>query len=116
MTSQLYGRYDLLLRPGQRLLLSPGVVLHAGNSPNGENPGYVLGLTQGVGLELEGQTVSLIPSASVVVARGERSSYGASQGSFVTAFGTASVAISLHRRRAAAGPPSVPPASSDGGR
>lgn len=98
-TSQVYGRYDRILAPGRRLLLNPGIMLHAGNSPNGENPGHFLGLVQGVGLELEGARVSFTPSASVVVARGERNSYGMFGGPFTTAFGTASVAVTFHRRR-----------------
>ncbi len=107
-TSQLYGRYDYLLSPGQRLLLNPGLMLHAGNSPNGENPGMFLGLVQGVGLEFEGAHVSLIPSASLVLGYGNRSSYGRREGPFTTAFGTASLAVSFHRRRSRVNPAPVP--------
>jgi hypothetical protein len=97
--SQVYGRYDRLLAPGQRLLLNPAVVLHWGNSPNGENPGHYLGLVQGVGMEFEGKNVSFIPAASVVLLRGDRSSYGQSGGPFTTAFATASIAVVFHRKR-----------------
>ena len=111
-SSQLYGRYDRLLAPGQRLLLNPAVVLHWGNSPNGENPGHFVGLVQGVGLEMEGKNVSFIPAASVVLMGGERSSYGESQGSFTTAFATASVAVVFHRARTLA--PAPPRAAQPG--
>ncbi|HEY0035297.1 MAG TPA: hypothetical protein VGB66_01355 [Longimicrobium sp.] len=104
-TSQVYGRYDRLLGPGQRLLLNPAVVVHWGNSPNGENPAHFVGLSQGVGVELEGNRVSFIPAASVVALRGERSSYGTSDGPFTAAFATASVAVVFHRKRSPAPPP-----------
>lgn len=99
-SSQVYGRYDRILRPGQRLLLSPAVVLHWGKSPNRENPAYFLALVQGVGMELEGDHVSFIPAASVVLMGGERSSYAQAGGPFTTAFATASVAVVFHRKRA----------------
>lgn len=101
-SSQVYGRYDRLLGPGQRLLLNPAVVLHWGNSPNGENPAYFVGLAQGVGLELERDRLSFIPAASVVLLRGERSNHGDSGGPFTTAFATASVAVVFHRKRSPA--------------
>jgi hypothetical protein len=109
--SQVYGRYDRLLGPGQRLLLNPAVVLHWGNSPNGENPGHYLGLVQGVGMEMEGDHVSFIPAASVVLLRGKRTSYGQSDGSFTTAFATASIGVVFHRKRlpAPAAPAQAPP-------
>jgi hypothetical protein len=110
-TSQIYARYDRILPSGDRLLLSPAVMLHAGNSPNGENPGYFVGLVQGIGMELEGTNVSFIPAASGVLGYGNRSSYGQSEGPFATTFATASVKVIFHRRRT---PP--PPAPADSGR
>ena len=107
-SSQLYGRYDRILAPGQRLLLNPAVVLHWGNSPNGENPGYFLALVQGVGMEFEKDYVSFITAASVVLMGGDRSSYGQSEGPFTTAFATASIAVVFHRKRS---PAPVAPAS-----
>jgi hypothetical protein len=109
-SSQVYGRYDRILRPGQRLLVNPAVLLHWGNSPNGENPGYYVGLVQGVGLESESDRDSFIPAVSVGVLHGEGSSYGESRGSFTTAFATASIAVVLHRKRAPAPVAPVPPA------
>lgn len=111
-TSQVYGRYDRILRPGQRLLVNPAVLLHWGNSPNGENPGYFVGLVQGVGLEEEGDGASFIPAVSVGLLHGARSSYSLPEVSFTTAFATASIAVVLHRKRAPAPVPPVPvPAS-----
>jgi hypothetical protein len=107
-SSQLYGRYDRILAPGQRLLLNPAVVLHWGNSPNGENPGHYLGVAQGVGMEFEGKNVSFIPAASVVLLHGDRSSYGQSEGPFTSAFATASIAVVFHRKRSPAPAAPVP--------
>jgi hypothetical protein len=107
--SQVYGRYDRILRPGQRLLVNPAVLLHWGNSPNGENPGYYVGLVQGVGMEEEGDHASFIPAVSVGLLSGKRSSYGQSGGPFTTAFATASLTVVLHRKRASAPAAPVPP-------
>jgi hypothetical protein len=106
--SQVYGRYDRILRPGQRLLVNPAVLLHWGNSPNGENPGYYVGLVQGVGLEKEGDGASFIPAVSVGLLHGARSSYSLPEVSFTTAFATASIAVVLHRKRAPAPAAPVP--------
>jgi hypothetical protein len=69
-----------------------------------------VGLAQGVGMEFEGKNVSFIPAASVVLLRGERTSYGQSDGPFTTAFATASVAVVFHRRRPPAATAPVPAA------
>lgn len=107
-TSQVYGRYDRILRPGQRLLLNPAVLLHWGNSPNGENAGHFLGLVQGVGMEEEGEHASFIPAVSVGLLSGKRPSFGDSGGAFTTAFATASLTVVLHRKRAPAPAALVP--------
>lgn len=112
-TSQVYGRYDRILRPGQRLLVNPAVLLHWGNSPNGENPGHFVGLVQGVGLEEEGDRASFIPAVSVGLLHGERSSHGLPEGSFTTAFAAASVTVVLHRKRAPAPAAPVPAQPAD---
>jgi hypothetical protein len=106
--SQVYGRYDRILRPGQRLLVNPAVLLHWGNSPNGENPGYYVGLVQGVGMQEEGDHASFIPAVSVGLLSGKRSSSGQPERSFTTAFATASLTVVLHRKRAPASPAPVP--------
>jgi hypothetical protein len=96
---QLFGRFDVLLSDRTRVLLSPMLFYHTGNSPNGENPGSFLGLVQGIGFELRGERVSIIPAVSLVAGRTERESYGQKVASSSTVFGTASVSLSFHRRR-----------------
>jgi hypothetical protein len=98
---QVYGRYDVRLGNGRRLLLNPGLFYHGGNTPNGENPGHFVALVQGVGLLLEGERASVVPAFSIVAGRGERESFGREDdGPFTSIFAAASVNISLHRRRA----------------
>ncbi|HEY0022890.1 MAG TPA: hypothetical protein VGB24_08270 [Longimicrobium sp.] len=109
-TSQVYGRYDRILRPGQRLLLNPAVLLHWGNSPNGENRGHFVGVVQGVGIEEEGDRASFIPAVSVGLLSGKRAIDGLPENSFTTAFATASITVVLHRKRAPAAPVPVQPA------
>jgi len=96
---QLYGRYDVPLGNGQRLLLNPGLFYHGGHSPNGENPGHFVAVIQGVGLLLEGERTSVVPTLSIVAGRGNRESYGQEIGPFTSIFATASVNVSWHRRR-----------------
>jgi hypothetical protein len=96
---QIYGRVDLPITSRQRLLLNPALFYHAGNSPNGENPGSFLGFVQGVGVEFDLGAVSVRPAAAVVWGRAERTSYGQRYGPTTKAFGTASLALSVHRPR-----------------
>jgi hypothetical protein len=102
---QIYGRYDVRLANGRRLLLNPGLFYHGGNSPNGENPGHFLAFVQGVGVLLEGERTSVVPAVSVVAGRGEREGFGGEDGPFTSIFAAASVSISWHRRRAPIPPP-----------
>jgi hypothetical protein len=102
---QVYGRYDVRLGDGRRLLLNPGLFYHGGNSPNGENPGHFLAVVQGVGVLFEGGQFSVVPALSVVAGRGERESYGQESGPFTSIFAAASVSVSWHRRRAPIPPP-----------
>jgi hypothetical protein len=102
---QVYGRYDVRLGDGRRLLLNPGLFYHGGNSPNGENPGHFLALVQGVGVLFEGERISVAPALSVVAGRGKRESYGQESGPFTSIFAAASVSVSWHRRRAPIPPP-----------
>lgn len=95
---QVYGRYDLVLANGTRVLVNPGVFLHVGNSPNGENPGHFLALAQGVGLEHRGERTTLVPAITLVAGRGRRSRDG-DPVDFTTVFAAASLGITFHRRR-----------------
>jgi hypothetical protein len=97
---QLYARVDVALTSRQRLLLNPALFYHSGRSPNGENPGSFLGLVQGVGVEFDMGTVSVRPAAALVWGRAERTSSGQRYGPTTKAFGTASLAVSVHRPRA----------------
>jgi hypothetical protein len=96
---QLYGRYDVRLGNGQRLLLNPALFYHAGNTPNGDNPGHFVALVQGVGLLLEGERTSVVPALSVVAGRGEREGDGREISPFTSVFAAASISITWHRRR-----------------
>lgn len=58
---QLYGRYDIGLGDGQRLLWNPGVFLHAGSSPNGQSRGHFLAMVQAVGMEHRGARRTVVP-------------------------------------------------------
>jgi len=102
---QLYGRYDVRLGKGRRLLLNPGLFYHVGNSPNGENPGHFVALVQGVGLLLEGERTSVVPALSVAAGRGKRESYSQEIGPFNSVFAVASVNVTFHRRRTHASQP-----------
>jgi hypothetical protein len=95
---QVYARYDRVLGPQTRLLYNPAAGLHIGNSPNGENPGHILTLVQGIGIQFESRNVTFVPSFALVLGTGRRTSYG-DPSSFTTAFGTMSGSLSFHRAR-----------------
>jgi hypothetical protein len=95
----LFARMGLPLNERTNLLLSPMLFLHTGNSPNGQNPGSFIGFVQGVGLEARGARFTAIPAFSLVAGRTQRESYGRQVASSWTVFGTASVSLSVHRRR-----------------
>jgi hypothetical protein len=98
---QLYARYDVPLAGGTRLLLNPGVFLHAGNSPNGENPGHFVALVPAIGVEHRGARRTTVPAVALVVGRGERESYGRPVRPFTAVFAAASVSVTFHRPRSA---------------
>jgi hypothetical protein len=76
---QLYARVDMPLA-GSRLLWNPGLLYQTGNSPNGENPGSVVGLTNGFGVQFGDDRMSITPSLGVVWSRAQHSSYGEPHG------------------------------------
>lgn len=99
---QIYARYDIPVGGESRVLLNPGVVIHEGRSPNGENTGSFLGVVQGVGLQIEGEYVSWTPAVAVVAGQSRRNRYGRRDGPVSSVFATASMGMTLHRRRAKA--------------
>lgn len=96
---QVYGRYDLELEGGGRVLINPALFYHAGNSPNGQNPGRFFAFVNGVGLMHEGERFTFIPAASLVIGRGRRERYGEPIGPFTTVFGVVSMSVTLHEER-----------------
>ena len=96
---QLFGRYDIPLSDGTRILLNPTLFYHTGNSPNDENPGWFISFVQGCGWMIPGRIMDITPALSLAVAYGERDSYGTDLGSFTSLFGTASLVVTMHRAR-----------------
>ena len=97
---QIYARYDIPIGGETRVLLNPGVFLHEGTSPNGQNSGSFLGVVQGMGLQIEGEYVSWTPAVAVVAGQSRRNRYGRRDGPVSSVFATASMGMTLHRRRA----------------
>jgi len=97
---RLYGRYDIPIDEGARVLLNPAFFMLTGNSPNGANPGHFLALVQTVGIEARGERFSAVPGASLVLGRGSRTSSGNRIGPFTTLFATLSIRLSIRRRPA----------------
>jgi hypothetical protein len=93
---QLYGRYDILLRDNRKLLLNPSAFLITGDSPNGANDASFLAFVQGIGMLFEGERTSLTPAIAIVAGWSDREPDG---GSGAAVFGTASLAVTFHRRR-----------------
>ena len=94
-----YARSDVPVGRSTRVLLNPGVFLHEGQAPNGASPGRFVGVVQGVGLQLDGERVSWMLAVAVVAGRAQRTSHGRQYGPVTSAFATASLGITLHRRR-----------------
>ena len=97
---QAYARLDVPLAPRARLLLNPALFLHDGASPNGWNRGTFVAFVQGAGVLLEGERVSLTPAVALVLGSARRDRSGTRTGPEATAFATASLGITFHRRRA----------------
>lgn len=95
---QVYARQDVPLGRATRLLLNPGVFLHEGRAPNGENPGRFLGFVQGIGVLFDGERASWTPAVALVAGRAERTSFGRREGPTTSVFATASLGVTLHRR------------------
>jgi len=72
----VFGRFDLVLDDDRRLLFSPSLFRHGGNSPNGQNPGSFFAFAQGVGYEFRSGSAWVTPYVTGVVGRVDRESYG----------------------------------------
>lgn len=90
---EVYGRLDIPLSPSARLLWNPGFVYLTGNSPNGENPGSLNAIAQGVGIQFGAGNFTFTPSAALVWGRAEHVSYGEQFGPASRAFGTVAISI-----------------------
>ena len=97
---QAYARLDLPLAARTRLLLNPALLVHHGASPNGRSRGTFVAFVQGAGVLLEGERVSLTPAVALVLGSARRDRWGERSGPEATAFATASLGLTFHRRRA----------------
>lgn len=97
---RVYGRFDFVGKDTtQRFLWNPGIMITAGNSPNGANPGGFVGLVNGLGVQFGQGNVVWTPSLSSVVGRAVRHSYGRQLGPTFTAFTTAGLSVSFRRKK-----------------
>lgn len=96
---QLYLRYDVPLGESTRLLLDPGVFRYEGHSPNGANTGRFRGFVQGIGVQFDGGYVSWTPAVAVIAGTAQHGGYGDRYGPERSVFGTASLGVTLHRKR-----------------
>lgn len=94
---QLFGRVDKTLRSGSKLLWNPGLFLHDGTSPNEQNPGRIVALVNGFGLEMGRGPVAFTPSVSLVASHAWHESLGIMHGPENRVFGQAGVSLTLRR-------------------
>lgn len=95
---QLYGRYDIVLDSTRRIVWNPSLFYHAGHGQNGQTTGRVIALVQGVGLALERSRMTVIPSASLALARGRRTFYGDPPDRFTAVFLVLAMNVTFHGR------------------
>jgi len=96
---EVYGRYDVPLKPGLTLLLNPAILLH--HNPFGDNRDSFIGFVQGIGVQYKGRNTSYTPSVTMVRGRAVHGTTDAfdRDGPAVQWFGTASLSVSWHRAR-----------------
>lgn len=96
---QIYARVDFPWSESTRVLWNPGIVLHTGQSPNGENPGSLLGVVQGVGVQHGAGSTVLTPSLAVVIARATHRSAGRQYGPTTSVFVNAGMSVTFRKPR-----------------
>ena len=94
---QVYLRFEKTVAENTKLLWNPGVLVHTGNSPNGDNPGTLRALVNGFGIEAASGSVAVTPSASVVWSRAEHRSGSQQHGPETRFFITAAMSMTLRR-------------------
>jgi hypothetical protein len=97
---QLFFLYDRRLRENIKLILTPGLFYHTGQSPNGANTGSLLFFTQSVGLAFESSRVTFSPCVALITGRGRLSIASMPpERKFSDTFMTAWLGITLHKKR-----------------
>jgi hypothetical protein len=97
---RLYGRMDFPAGNGKdRLLWNPGLVLTMGASPNGENTGTFIGVTNGLGIQMGDGGVVWTPSVSLVSGRASINRWGEREGPEWSTFMTAAMSVSFRRKK-----------------
>jgi hypothetical protein len=94
--AQIFGRLDRPLGPGRRLLWNPSLFYHGGDR-NGQIPGYIVALVNGIGLELSRGWVAVTPSLSLVASHAERNPQFQAPTSDTRVFGAAAVGLAIRR-------------------
>ncbi len=80
---RLFARYDRVLNDRTRLLLSPALLRHSGESPNGRLRGHFVAASQSVGLSRGFPSHYWVLGVTVVVGRGRRTGFGSFNSAFV---------------------------------
>jgi hypothetical protein len=94
---QIYARVNKPLRPDVTMLWNPGVLVHQGRSPNGENPGSILALVNGLGLELGSGSTALTPSIAVVLSHSQHDNWNGQSTPETRLFATAAIGLAFRR-------------------
>lgn len=92
---RLFGRVDVPFANGERLLWNPGLFYMRGSSPNGQNSGSILAMTNGLGIQVREGDWAFIPSVSLINARAGHTSYAERFGPSWSTFITAGVGVTF---------------------